>query len=385
MTRDQLVKNFIDVFGDGEGSIETYFAPGRVNIIGEHQDYNGGHVFPASLKIGIYGALRMRDDRKVNFYSANMEKMITIDLDTPLAYDKKYDWANYSVGMVDFIQKEGKTLPGMDIYYEGNLPTGSGLSSSACILDLTGFMFRTLLGETPVDRTKLALDAQHVEYNFVGVKVGVMDQFAISQGKEHCGVLLDCTKMEFEIVPLTWGDYTLVIMNTNKPRDLVSSDFNKRKEECDAALACIQKHRPLSGLSLATEEDMVYIEDPILKRRANHAYTENLRVLAFVEALHNKDLTSIAQLLNESHISLQRDFEVSCLELDAIVKIAREQAGCVAARMIGAGFGGCAIALVKTDKVEALKANVAKEYKEATGLEASMYDAEIGDGVDYLK
>lgn len=384
MNRDELQSLFIDTFGPSKESISTFFAPGRVNIIGEHQDYNGGHVFPAALTVGIYGALRPRTDKKLRLYSANMESLIEVDLEKDtFCYQPNWDWANYPIGIVDYLLKKGHDLPGFDFYFNGNLPAGAGLSSSACILDLTGFMLLTYLG-LPIDRTALAEMAQQVEYHFVGVKVGVMDQFAISQGKAGFGVLLDCTKMEFELVPLTWQGYELIIMNTNKKRGLVDSKFNERKGECDAALEEICKHRELSGLSLAKAEDMEYIQDEVLRRRATHAYTENLRVLEFVEALKNKNLPKIAELLKASHRSLKYDYEVSGVELDTIVEIAEAQPGCIASRMTGAGFGGCAIALVKGENVPDFMAKVPELYEKAMGTRPDLYDAHIGDGVYQL-
>ncbi|MBD8976178.1 galactokinase [Veillonella magna] len=383
MTKDELTARFVAQFGESEEPVRCYFAPGRVNIIGEHQDYNGGHVFPAALTVGIWGAMRVRSDKKVRLFSENMDTTVEVDVSMPLRYDATRDWANYPLGIIDYLQRGGHDMPGMDLYFVGNLPAGAGLSSSACILDLTGYMLWDYLG-VPLDMTKLAEMAQQVEYNFVGVKVGIMDQFAISQGKAGHGVLLDCTTMNYELVPLNWGDYRLIIMNTNKKRGLVDSKFNERKGECDAALAEIQKHYPLTALSLAKESDLDYIADEVLRRRARHALTENLRVLRFMDALRAGDTNEIAEILTASHTSLQQDYEVSGKELDTMVTIARQQPGCLASRMTGAGFGGCAIALVETAQVEAFKEAVTTAYTKAIGTKPSMYEAEIGDGVHAL-
>lgn len=382
MNKQELIAAFETYYGSG-GPVHCFFAPGRVNIIGEHQDYNGGCVFPAALTVGIYGAVRLRTDKKVRLYSANMQKEVTIDLTEPLAYTSAWDWANYPIGIIAYFLKERAPLAGMDIYFDGDLPAGAGLSSSACILDLTVYMLWSLLGEA-IDRTKLAEIAQQVEYHFVGVKVGIMDQFAISQGKKDHGVLLDCTKMEFELVPLTWHGYELIIMNTNKQRSLVDSKFNERKHECDAALEEIRKHHPLSGLSLATAEDMAYIEDEVLRRRARHAYTENQRVHAFVKALREQRIERIATLLKDSHTSLKYDYEVSGHELDTIVALAEAQPGCIASRMTGAGFGGCAIALVAQEYVTDFMEALPRAYAEVIGTTPSLYRAHIGDGVHSL-
>lgn len=381
MTRDELLQRVVERFGATGAPIACYFAPGRVNIIGEHQDYNGGHVFPAALTTGIHGAIRVRNDGKFRLYSDNMDHEIIVEPGEELVYRPEWDWANYPLGIIDYVRKAGEDVPGLDLYFSGNLPAGAGLSSSACILDLTGYMVWSLLGKEPINRTALAEMAQQVEYNFVGVKVGIMDQFAISQGKKDHGVLLDCTKMEFRHVPLNWGDYQLVIMNTNKKRGLVDSKFNERKGECDAALEAIRAHKPLQALALGTEADLELIEDDVLRRRARHVITENLRVLAFMEALKRGNSKQIAEIITASHESLRYDFEVTGLELDTMVAIARKQKGCLASRMTGAGFGGCAIALVATAEVPAFKEAVAKEYEAAIGTAPSMYDAIIGDGV----
>lgn len=381
MVKEELQQRFLSFFGEGPGDVHCYFAPGRVNVIGEHQDYNGGHVFPAALKVGIYGAIRLREDGKVRLHSDNMEKTVIVDVNEQFQYNIEHDWANYPLGVIQFLKDKGHTVPGMDIYYNGNLPAGAGLSSSACMLDLTGYMLLSELGLIPIDRTELAKMAMHVEYHFVGVKVGIMDMYAIAHGKEGHGVLLDCTKMERKLVPLNWHGYTLIIMNTNKQRGLVDSKFNERKGQCDAALEIVQKHKDVSGLSLATLEDLESITDDVLKRRARHVVTENIRVLDFMKALEAADLTGIAHCLNESHRSLQVDFEVTGKELDTIVNIARAQEGCIASRMTGAGFGGCAIALVEDEHVEAFMRALPEEYEKQIGVTPSLYIADIGDGV----
>ncbi len=384
LSAEQVRALMTGAMGETDEPISCFFAPGRVNIIGEHQDYNGGHVFPAALTVGIYGALRRRKDRKVRLYSENMKTEIVVDLDTPLSYQKEWGWGNYPIGIIDYLQKEGHKIPGMDLYFDGTLPAGAGLSSSACILDLTGYMLLTELNLTPIDRTELAEMAQEVEYHFVGVKVGIMDMFAISQGRKNCGVLLDCTNMEFELVPLHWKGYELIIMNTNKKRGLVDSQFNVRKEECDKALHIIQEHRPIPGLSLATEEDLEHIADEVLLRRARHASSENRRTLDFVKALKAADINEVARLLKASHASLRYDYEVSCRELDTIVALAESLPGCVASRMTGAGFGGCAIALVKAEHVENFMIKLPVLYEKEIGVRPTLYEAHIGDGVHQL-
>lgn len=380
MTKAELIERFEEYFGKSDKPIDCYFAPGRVNVIGEHQDYNGGHVFPASLKVGIFGAIRIRDDKRVRLHSENMEQPIEIDVSDTLSFNPEHDWANYPIGIINYCKRMGHDVPGMDLFFSGNLPAGAGLSSSACILDLTGYMLWSHLG-VELDRTELAKMAMDVEYNFVGVKVGIMDMYAISHGRSGHGVLLNCTEMHHRHVPLNWHGHTLIIMNTNKKRGLLDSKFNERKGECDAALDIIRKHKELSGLALAKLEDLDYIEDDVLKRRARHVITENLRVLDFMNALENADIKGIAYNLNESHRSLKYDYEVTGKELDTIVDIARSLPGCVASRMTGAGFGGCAIALVANEAVEAFMTELPKRYEAEIGVAPTLYIAEIGDGV----
>lgn len=395
LTKEVLKERFVTVFGESEDAIKYFFAPGRVNIIGEHQDYNGGHVFPAALTMGTWGAIRVNapkeaGNKQIRLYSANMSGLPTegcvseSSTTTGEQFDFKYDealgWANYPYGVLDYFEKQGYVLPSLDIYLEGNLPEGAGLSSSACILDLTVYMLMTILN-IPVDCTKLAEIAKDVEYDYIGVKVGIMDQFAISHGKKGHGVFLDCTNMTFEHVPVDFGDYQLVIMNTNHQRSLVDSVFNVRKAECDAALEDIRKHHELVALSLGAVEDLEYVENEVNYRRAKHAITENLRVVDFMHALRTKDMAKIKDIITASHESLRYDYEVSGLELDKIVEIARAQDGCLASRMTGAGFGGCAIAIVEKTKLDQFMTAVADEYEAVVKVRPDLYVADLGDGV----
>lgn len=394
LTEAQVRARFVEQFGDNGEAIHCFFAPGRVNIIGEHQDYNGGHVFPAALTLGTWGAIRLNKGQTIRFHSANMAaktgdeaaegtKEIPYTTRTRFTYTKEHNWINYPLGVIDYFIGEGYEVPAFDLYFEGNLPEGAGLSSSACILDLTVYMLMHML-DIPIDRTRVAEIAKDVEYDFIGVKVGIMDQFAISHGKEGHGVFLDCTKMEFEHVPVDFGDYRLVIMNTNHQRSLVDSVFNVRKAECDAALEDIRKHHPLEALCLGSVDDLDFVEDEVNRRRAKHAITENLRVLAFMDALRTHDMESIKDIITASHESLRYDYEVSGRELDTIVAIARKQPGCLASRMTGAGFGGCAIAIVDKAQLEDFMAGVIKEYESEIGVTPDLYIADLGDGVHHM-
>lgn len=383
MNRKELIKSFEEYYGKGVGDINTYFSPGRVNIIGEHQDYNKGHVFPAALTIGIYGAVRLREDNIVRLYSDDTKLLVAIDLSKPIAYKEEYGWANYPLGMIASDLAKNKKVVGMDIYIKGNLPVGAGLSSSAALLVLMGYILRDLRNEV-IDRVDLAKQGEAVEYNFVGVKVGIMDHFVIANGKKNCGVLLNCSNIEYELVPLEFGEYQILIMNTNKPRDLISSEFNTRIKECKLAEEEIRKHHQLVGLSWAKEADMLYLKDEKLRKRTRHAYTENLRVLEFKKALLNKDIAKIAEIINQSHVSLRDDFEVSCKELDTLVELALADQNCIAARMIGAGFGGCAIALVNKNYKNVFIQKIMKEYTQKIGFEPTIYTVNIGDGTGVL-
>lgn len=384
MNKEELLIHFLEHFGEGAHEPQCFFAPGRVNVIGEHQDYNGGHVFPAALKVGIHGVIRRRDDKMVRLFSANIGHEVTINLDEPILYSAENDWANYPIGILGYCKEQGLDLPGMDLYYNGNLPAGAGLSSSACMLDLTGYMVWSLLG-VPIDHTKLAEMAMNVEYNFIGVKVGIMDMYAISHGKEGHGVLLNCTDIVHRHVPLNWHGYTLVIMNTNKERSLAGTNFfNERKESCEDAFRDIQKIYPVASLAQAPLEAIDAVQDEVSKKRARHVITENLRVLEFMEYLEAVNLEGVAKCLNASHESLKYDYEVTGHELDTIVSLAKAQPGCIAARMTGAGFGGCAIALVNNDNLTDFVTTLPKLYKETIGVEPTMYIAEIGDGVRAL-
>lgn len=384
MNKEELLGRFREHFGESPHEAHCFFAPGRVNVIGEHQDYNGGHVFPASLKVGIHGVIRRRDDKKARLFSANIGHEVIIDLEEPIVYDAEHDWANYPIGILKYCQDKGLVLPGLDLYFNGNLPAGAGLSSSACMLDLTGFMVWSLLGQE-IDRTKLAEMAMDVEYNFIGVKVGIMDMYAISHGKEGYGVLLNCTELVHRHVPLNWHGYTLVIMNTNKERSLAGTNFfNERKASCEDAFEDIKKSYSVSSLAQAPLEAIETVSNEISKKRARHVISENLRVLEFMEHLEKANLDGVAECLNASHESLKHDYEVTGLELDTIVDLARSLPGCIAARMTGAGFGGCAIALVNNEELESFVDTLPRLYHDKIGVMPTLYIAEIGDGVRVL-
>lgn len=384
---EQLKQNFIKVFdSEPEG---VYFAPGRVNLIGEHTDYNGGHVFPCAISIGTYGVASRRKDKKIRLYSQNFPDIgiIEVDLDD-LAYRKEDEWTNYPKGMIHFLQEAGYEInEGMDLYYYGNIPNGAGLSSSASIELLTGVILQDLF-HLDLDRVELVKIGQKVENEYIGVNSGIMDQFAVGMGKKDYAILLDCQTLDYEWVPATLEDYVIVIMNTNKRRELADSKYNERRGECEEALRRLQKVMEIHSLGDLNEESFEanrkQIGDEVLERRACHALTENERTLKAKEALTNGDLALFGQLLNQSHQSLKEDYEVTGIELDTLVTAAQEQPGVLGARMTGAGFGGCAIALVKEEQLADFQEKVNQRYQEKIGYAADFYLAHIHDGAQKI-
>ncbi|WP_371371638.1 galactokinase [Sporomusa aerivorans] len=359
-----------------------FFSPGRVNLIGEHIDYNGGYVFPAALTLGIYGAVRRRPDMLVVLKSANAALTVTVDLRAPIENCVRAGWANYPKGVIKHLLENGHILTGCDILFYGNLPDGTGLSSSAALLVLTGYMLRTINGETDINKVELAKVCQRIENQFIGVNCGIMDQFAVALGRKDCAILLDCQTLAYKYIPFMLDNYSLVIMNTNKKREVAESKYNERRSECEQALIILNRQRKIEHLCQATLAEVdSYLDDPVLRRRARHVIAENTRVLGAVDLLTQRDITGFADLMTQSHRSLQVDYEVSGPELDAIVEAALQSPGCIGSRMTGAGFGGCAIALVETVRLTEFKVAAADSYQVRTGRPADFYVAGIADGV----
>lgn len=382
--KQKLLDEFTKVFGDAEGA-EVYFAPGRVNLIGEHTDYNGGHVFPCALTIGTYGAARKRADKKLRFYSMNFAAFGVVESTVEnLAYDKDASWTNYPKGVMwAFEQKGMKVECGMDLVIYGNIPNSSGLSSSASVEVLTGTILRDFYGYE-VTNQDIALIAQFAENQFNGVNCGIMDQFAIAMGKKDCAIFLDTATLEYEYVPLKLEDAQIVIACTNKKRGLGDSKYNERRSECEEALAELQKGLEIQTLGDLTEEQFEankdLIQSEIRQRRAKHAVYENVRTVKAVEALQNQDIALFGELMNASHVSLAQDYEVTGVELDTIVEAAWQQKGVIGARMTGAGFGGCSVSIVKEDCIDEFIKNVGEIYKEKIGYAADFYVVGVGDG-----
>ncbi|MEQ2876997.1 galactokinase [Enterococcus asini] len=367
-----------------------YFAPGRINLIGEHTDYNGGHVFPASITIGTYGLASKREDDRVRLYSENFPDKGVIEFSiNDLEFRKEDDWTNYPKGMMKFLKSDGYTIDtGMDILYYGTIPNGAGLSSSASIELLTGVILNDLFALS-VKMIDLVEVGKRVENKFIGVNSGIMDQFAIGMGKKDHAILLDTNTLEYELVPAEFGDYSVAIMNTNKRRELADSKYNERRAECEEALSRLQTKLTIKSLGELDEATFTanesLIGDEILIKRAKHAVTENERTLKAKEALVAGDLAAFGKLLDASHASLRDDYEVTGVELDTLVATAQAQPGVLGARMTGAGFGGCAIALVHNSEWDNFVNNVKSAYEEVIGYETDIYRAAIDDGARKLK
>lgn len=382
--KEIVLKKFEEVFGDTENT-KVYFAPGRVNLIGEHTDYNGGHVFPCALTIGTYAVARKREDSKLRFYSMNFEQLGVIESETKnLKPEKEADWTNYPKGVMWAFGEKGYEIPcGMDLLLNGNIPNGSGLSSSASVEVLTGFILRDFFG-FDVTNQDLALIGQYSENKFNGVNCGIMDQFAIAMGKKERAIFLDTADLTFEYAPVRLENAKIVIACSNKKRGLGDSKYNERREECETALAEIQTVIGINSLGDLTEEQFeLYksaIKDEVRVKRAKHAVYENQRTMKAVEALKNNDVALFGKLMNESHLSLQYDYEVTGIELDTLVEEAWKVDGVIGSRMTGAGFGGCTVSIVKTEGIDNFIEKVGAAYKEKIGYAADFYAVEIGDG-----
>lgn len=386
----------------------SFFASGRVNLIGEYTDFNGGHVFPCALSLGTYAVAAPRTDGRFRLHSLNfaekdgiqgLEAVVETDdiHDNPLTFDReRYDWANYPLGVVATLIKQGYAVPhGLDIVFLGNLPTGAGLSSSASIEVLTAVMANDFF-QLNLDAKTMALLAQEAENTFVGVQCGIMDQFAIAFGKSDHAILLNCDTLEYRYAPISQTDYRVLIANTNKRRGLGDSKYNERRAECEAALGIIREFYPINTLGELSDADFDNVAALLIQRgesdvaqslpmlRARHVVRENQRTLKAVDALQQGDLTTFGALMDASHCSLRDDFEVSCPELDALVELIRQQPGTLGARMTGAGFGGCVVALTPVASFDALRAAVSPAYTQVFGYAPDFYDIRIVDGAGRL-
>ncbi len=382
--QEQILAKFKEIFG-AEGDIRLYFAPGRVNLIGEHTDYNGGHVFPCALTIGTYGAVRQREDNKLRFFSMNFEKFGVLEssLDD-LKPDKAANWTNYPKGVMWAFKEKGmQVTKGMDLLLFGNIPNSSGLSSSASVEVLTGYILKDLFG-FEVTNQDLALIGQYSENNFNGVNCGIMDQFAIAMGKADNAIFLDTATLKFDYAPIKLTGAKIIISCTNKKRGLGDSKYNERRSECETALEELKSVVSINSLGDLTEEQFEQhkdaIQDETRKKRAKHAVYENQRTLKAVDALKSGDVKLFGELMNASHVSLRDDYEVTGIELDTMVEEAWKIEGVIGSRMTGAGFGGCTVSIVKEEAVDTFIEKVGKAYEEKIGYAGDFYVVEIGDG-----
>lgn len=384
---EKLYNKFKNLFGYEAES--KFFSPGRVNLIGEHTDYNGGHVFPCAIHRGTYALVKKRDDKKFRMYSENFENLGIIEflLDN-LVNEKKHKWVNYPKGVVKmFIEAGYKIDSGFDVLFYGNIPNGSGLSSSASIEIVTSIILKDLYN-LDIDMVEMVKLSQKAENQFIGVNSGIMDQFAVGMGKKDNAILLDCNTLKYSYAPVILKDEVLVIGNTNKKRGLADSKYNERRAECEEALKDLQKELDIQSLGELSVEEFnkseKLIKNEINRKRAKHAVYENQRTIKAQKELMEENLEEFGRLMNESHVSLRDDYEVTGIELDTMVEIAWNQEGVIGSRMTGAGFGGCTISIVKKDAVDKFIANVGKEYKERVGLNADFYIVNIIDGAKKL-
>ena len=367
-----------------QSATDVFFSPGRVNLIGEHTDYNGGFVFPCALSFGTYLLMAPNNEQKINFRSLNVEEVYSLELTqltTPLPNKA---WGNYPLGVLAQFVKRGVAIEkGYDILFWGNVPAGAGLSSSAAMEVVTAFAFNEILG-TNYDRTELAKIGQASEHEFAGVMCGIMDQFASSQGKKDHAIYLNCDTLEFDLVPVQLDGIKVVVSNTHSPHHLDSGAYNDRVRQCQLAVEQISAVRPIKNLAELSQADFEQVEsaitDPIAYRRARHVVGEVQRTKDAVEALQKGDIITFGELMTQSHISLRDDYEVTGLQLDSLAEAAWKVEGVLGSRMTGGGFGGCTVSLVRDEAIPAFIEQVGKEYTEKTGLKADFYIAEIGDG-----
>jgi galactokinase len=388
---DQLLKRFQEEFGYSQG-VRFFFAPGRVNLIGEHTDYNGGYVFPAALTLGIWALAAPRTDGLVRFRSTQFDLKVDMK-QADIQYRKEDDWANYPKGILLELYRADparmEQLKGADLLFHGNIPSGAGLSSSASILMVTALAL-TKLAQAEIPMIELVKLSQKAENEFIGVNCGIMDQFAIGMGRRGHAIKLKCDTLNYEYFPLQMDGYKLVITNTNKRRGLADSKYNERRRECEEGLRCIQQVKPdvrsLGELSYDEWSRLRFtITDPVIRKRVEHVISENERVIEATQSLAKNDLQTFGELMQKSHESLRDLYEVTGKELDVLFEAACQVQGCIGSRMTGAGFGGCSISLVAGDQVEEFKETVTRVYKEKTGLTPTFYVCEIGDGAKEME
>ena len=387
--RQQLVDKFLEIYGEGDG-VGVYFAPGRVNLIGEHTDYNGGHVFPCALTVGTYAAARLREDTELHLYSLNYPEsgMIRCSLQD-LAYRQKDGWGNYPKGVVQtFMSKNCRIGQGLDILYYGDIPKGLGIGSSASIEVVTGLILKELMGLEDITMIDIALFSQLAENEYIGMSCGIMDPFTIAVGKKDHAIFLDTSDLTYMYAPLALAHEKIIITNSRKSRSAVDERYHERRIQCEQALKELQTVIAIRDLGELTAEVFEKVQEmigsPVRLRRARHAVTENQRTIRAVEALKRGDIFEFGQLMNASHLSLKEDYEVSCEELDILVEEAWDIDGVLGSRMMGAGFGGCTVSIVENSAVNEFIRKVGENYEQRTGLHAEFYVVETGNGASVL-
>jgi len=387
MDLNSLKALFQDIYQNNSDIPSVFFAPGRVNLIGEHTDYNGGYVFPCAISFGTYLIIRANHDKVIRLATTNFSYKAEIAL-ADLRVKHGNEWVNYPLGVFDQFKKRGFTVTGFDLLYSGDIPNGAGLSSSASIEMVTAVALDSLL-ETAMNRVELIKIGRAAENEFVGMNCGIMDQFAIGMGKKESALALNCRSLEFQHVPLLLGDYKIVIANTNKRRELADSKYNERVAECAVALENLRSAKPMVDLSSMSIDEFNkhshLIADETIRKRAQHVISENNRVIDAIAALIGQDLVTFGKLMNQSHVSLKEDYEVTGFELDTIVNEAWQVNGVLGARMTGAGFGGCSVNIVRHDKIDEFINKVGYNYTEKTGLVADFYIASVGNGAGKLE
>lgn len=388
--KQQVIDKFLDIYGGPEQGIKVYFAPGRVNLIGEHTDYNGGHVFPCAITIGTYAAARKRPDGMFRFYSLNYPEAGVLEVPMEkLEYRQEDGWANYSKGVIDTFRKKNYPVRrGLDLFYYGEIPKGLGLGSSASLEVVTGLILRDMMEYTDVSMVDVSLFAQLTENEYIGNRCGIMDPFTSAMGKKGNALLLDTSDLSYIYVPLKLSHERIIITNSRKERVDVEAEYEKRRAECETALRELQQVISIRSLGELTaevfENVQEMIKDPVRIRRARHAVTENQRTIQAAEALEKGDIREFGQLMNASHLSLKEDYEVSCKELDILVEEAWNIDGVLGSRMMGAGFGGCTVSIVEENAVNEFITKVGENYKERTGLTPEFYVVVTGNGASVL-
>lgn len=388
MRPDNLHKLFYELYGNPSQAPRVYFAPGRVNLIGEHTDYNGGFVLPCALQYGTYLLIRERSDSLIKLASTNFEYRTEYDSSKGFTKQKGY-WVNYPLGIFDQFRKMNYSLPGFDLLYSGDIPNSAGLSSSASIEMVTAYAIASVLQTTDLEMTDLIKLSKQSENEFIGVNCGIMDMFAVGMGSADHALFLNCQTLEYKRIPFILNSYKLIISNTNKQRGLADSKYNERVKECTEAVEIFNRYMPLNNLGeigfMQFFKIQDVIEDEKLRKRARHVISENQRVLNAVSALNKSDILQFGALMNASHESLRDNYEVTGPELDALVEEAWKINGVAGSRMTGAGFGGCTVSIVRDEAVEKFIEEVGENYKKRTGLTASFYIAEVSDGPKEIK